>query len=75
MMEIVAELDTIKEKRITRIEELLQSVHDWNCSSYFNPDTFQRFVDGVTVEGREDFIIHFRCGLSLPKEAKKVKTA
>lgn len=75
LMEIEAELDTIKEKRITLIEELLQSVHGWNCSSSFNPDIFQRLVDGVTVEGREEFVIHFRCGLSLPKEAKKVKTA
>ena len=73
LMEVEAELENMKEKRISLIEELLQSVHGWDSSSLFNPDTFQRLVEGVTVNGKEDIIFHFRCGLSVPKDVKEAR--
>ena len=71
LMEIEAELENMKEKRISLIEELHQSVHGWNGSSLFNPDTFHRLIEGVTVKGKEDIIFHFRCGLNVPEDVKE----
>jgi hypothetical protein len=71
LMEIEAELENMKEKRISLIEELHQSVHGWNGSSLFNPDTFHRLIEGVTVNGKEDIIFHFRCGLNVPEDVKE----
>ena len=76
LMGIEAELETIKERRITLFEELLQSVHGWDSSFPFAPGTFQRFVESVTVNGKEDITFHFRCGLSVPRKTEAAgKTA
>jgi hypothetical protein len=79
LVEVEAELENLKEKRISLIKELLQSVHGWDGSSLFNPDTFQRLVEGVTVNGKEDIIVvesekltvSFKAGVSLEVERKK----
>jgi hypothetical protein len=39
----------------------------------FNPDTFQRLVEDVTVNGKKDIIFHFRCGLRVPKDVKEAR--
>ena len=63
--EYTAKLEAIKENRISLIEELLRSVHGWNSSSQFVPNLFQQLVESVTVDGKNDFVFHFRCGLSM----------
>ena len=71
LMETESRLDTIKDNRISLIKELLQSVHGWDSSSSFDGGTFRSLVKSVTVNGREDFIFHFRCGFSASWEEKK----
>lgn len=64
LMEAESQLDSMKDNRISLIEELLQSVHGWDSSSSFDGDTFRRLVKSVTVNGKEEFTFMFRCGFS-----------
>lgn len=73
LLETEASLEQIKDKRIILTEELLQSVHGWDSSFPFDENTFHRLVEGVTANGKEEFVFRFRCGFEAGGEQEEQK--